>query len=146
MSSVNVLAALSLSITILGSAHAMSCAPREPLGAIVSASDHVFVAQIKASTLAPDKQAVEATFAVEEVLKGNPYQVTAIRARFSDGNYGAEGVQLSLENSDLSPGMHLLVFAAGIGPVLYGPCTYTTRLLRRDATLLQEARSIAGQR
>ena len=146
MSSSNVLAALCLSIAMLGSAHAMSCAPGEPVSAIVSASDHIFVAQIKTSTLTPDKQMVDATFTVEEVLKGSPNQVTAIRVRFSDYNYSTDGAQVSGGNSDLSPGMHLLVFATGIGPVLYGPCTYTTRLLRHDADLLQAARGITGQR
>ena len=146
MHSTSVLAALSLSIAMLGSAHAMSCAPGEPIGAIVSASDHIFVAQIRTSTLAVDKQMVDATFTVEEVLKGNPNQVTAIRARFSDYNYSTDGSQVSGGNADLSPGMHLLVFATGIGSVLYGPCTYTTRLLRHDADLLQATRSITGQR
>ena len=89
---------------------------------------------------------VDATFTVEEVLKGNPNQVTAIRARFSDYNYGTDGAQVSGGNSDLSPGTHLLVFATGVGPVLYGPCTHTTKLLRHDADLLQTTRGITGQR
>ena len=146
MSSSNVLAVLSLSIAMLGSAEAMSCAPGESVSAIVSASNHIFVAQIRTATLVADKQMVDATFTVEEVLKGDPNQVMAIRARFSDYNYSTDGPQISGGNSDLSPGMHLLVFATGIGPALYGPCTYTTRLLRHDADLLQATRAIAGKR
>ena len=146
MSSTTFFAAFFLSFAMLGSGHAMSCAPSEPVTAIVSASDHIFVAQIRTSTLAVDKQMVDATFTVEEVLKGNPNQVTAIQSRFSDYNYRTDGSQVSGGNSDLSPGMHLLVFAKGIGPVLYGPCAYSTRLLRHDDNFLQATRSITGQR
>jgi hypothetical protein len=147
MSSTNSLPAVSLSIAMLGSAHAMSCAPSDPVSAIVSASDHIFVAQIRTSTLAADRQMVDATFTVEEVLKGNPNQVKAIQTRFSDYNYNStDGSQVSGGNSELSPGMHLLVFAKGVGPVLYGLCTHTRRLVRHDDSLLQATRSIAGQR
>ena len=146
MHSANLLAALPLSFAMLGSAHAMSCAPRDPINAIIVASDHIFVAQIKTATLASDQQSVDATFTVEEVLKGNPDRVVAIRARFSDYNYSTAGAQLSGGNTELSPGMHLLVFATGIGPVLYGPCTYTTRLLKHDADLLQATRGITSQK
>lgn len=140
------ISALLMAIFALGTAHAMSCAPPESLSVVVSASEHIFVAQIKTSTLAANKQMIDATFTVEEILKGKPDQVAAIVARFSDYNYSTAGAQLPGGSSELSPGMRLLVFATGNGPALFGPCTYTTRLLRHNADLIQATRNITSQR
>ena len=146
MNTTHHLAALPLLLGVLTSAHAMSCAPNQPLTSLVSATDHVFVAQIKTATLSADKAMVEATFEVEEVLKGSAHQVSAVQARFSDYNYSADGSQISGGNAELSPGMHILVFATGTGPTLYGPCTHTTRLQKHDDEILRATRSATNSK
>ena len=140
------LLALPLLLGVLSSAHAMSCVPNQPLTSLVSATENVFVAQIKTATLSADKAMVEATFEVEEVLKGSANQVSSVQARFSDYNYSTDGALISGRNAELFPGMHVLVFATGTGPTLYGPCTHTIRLLRHDDEILRATRSAVNSK
>ena len=142
MSPIPTLVVLSLLLGELGAAHAMSCSPLPAMDKAISDAKHVFVAQVRTAALSADKRWVEATFDVEEVLKGDPNQVSQIRWEFNDYNYGAaDGALVSGSDSPLFPGMHLLVFTAGDGPALYGPCTRTKRLSRFNDPGLQAARS-----
>lgn len=146
MNALHHFAAVPLLLGAICSAHAMSCAPKEPLTSLVSASDHVFVAQIKTATLSADKAMVEATFEVEEILKGSAQKVSTIQAQFSDYNYSTDGPQVSGGNAELSPGMHVLVFATGTGPTLYGPCTNTMRLRKHNDEIIRATRSAVGSK
>ena len=147
MGPIKILSALSLLLGELGAAYAMSCSPPPPIGTAISDAKHVFVAQVRTAALSADKRWVEATFDVEEVLKGDPNQVPQIRWEFNDYNYGAaDGALISGSDSPLFPGMHLLVFTSGDGPALYGPCTRTKRLSRFNDPGLQAARSLVNSK
>lgn len=136
-----------LSVGLLAAALApawgMSCV-RQPLPSMVAEYDHIFVAQVKSATLMEGKTSVEATFEVETVLKGQPARVSGIRSAFSDGNYQSDGPQMALIPAELSPGMHLLVFAKGGGPAEFSACSATTRLQRKDDERLQAVRALLG--
>lgn len=133
-----------LSVGLLAAALApawgMSCA-RQPLSSLVSEYDHIFVAQVKTATLLADKTSIEAAFEVETVLKGQPQQVSGIRSPFSDYNYQTEGPLVAIIPAELSPGMHLLVFAKGSGPAEFSACSPTTRLQRKDDARIMAVRT-----
>lgn len=124
----------------LAPAWGMSCA-RQPLASMVQEYDHIFVAQVKAATLLDNKSSIDASFEVEAVFKGQPKQVGVIRSPFSDYNYQSDGPQIASIPAELSPGMHLLVFAKGNGPAEFSACSATTRLLRKDDARLAEVRN-----
>jgi hypothetical protein len=119
----------------------MSCF-RQPLPSMVAEYDHIFVAQVKSATLADDKRSIEATFEVETVLKGTPQEVSRIRSPFNDQNYKAEGPKIALIQPDVSPGMHLLVFAKGRGPAEFSGCSPTTRVLQQDDGRIEAVRQL----
>lgn len=122
----------------------MSCA-RQPLLSLVAEYDHIFVAQVKVATLLNDKTSIDASFEVETVLKGQPKQVSVIRSPFSDYNYQSDGPQIASIPAELSPGMHLLVFAKGNGPAEFSACSATVRLQRKDdATLAAVRNALSG--
>ena len=90
MKAFNRLGVLFILSAALGPACASMCAIRDQV-AVVNAYEHIFVAQLMSAALSPDKTAIEATFEVEEVLKGQLRQVQRIRATFSDDNYTTKG-------------------------------------------------------
>lgn len=119
----------------------MSCF-RQPLPSMVAEYDHIFVAQVKSARLMDDKRSIEATFEVETVLKGTPQEVSRIRSPFNDQNYKAEGPKIALIQPDLSPGMHLLVFAKGRAPAEFSGCSPTTRVQQEDDRQVEAVREL----
>lgn len=109
---------------------------------MVAEYDHIFVAQVKSASLADDKRSIDATFEVETVLKGKPQDVTRIRSPFNDQNYQTDGPKLALIQPDVSPGMHLLVFAKGRGPAEFSSCSPTTRLQQQDDGRIDAVRQL----
>jgi hypothetical protein len=135
------LMALLLMVSATGPVWAMSCA-RQPLPGRVADHEHIFVAQVTSARLVADKQAIEASFEVEEVLKGHPEQLQVIRSSFTDHNYATQGALIAMYQPDLAPGMHVLAFANGKGPVEFGACSATLRLQRYDDKILQDVRTL----
>jgi hypothetical protein len=134
----SLLVVLSLPLT----AHACSCPSNPRHGELVETSKHIFVAKIKAAALSPDGKWVDATFDAEEVIKGEPAKVPSIRTPFTESNYLLrQGVSMSCPDLQIAPGTRFFVFAKEDMPVLYGHCTPTQILHKRDDSRLPKKHS-----
>ena len=147
MKTYSFLGSLFLFLSLSAATYAASCPPSPTLTELVSSSTHVFVAQVASATLSADRKWIDATFHVEEALKGDPVKVPSVRATFTETNFDLpQDVYMSGGDLLISPGMHFLVFASEDGPVLYGLCTRTQVLRKRDDVLLRSIRSFVLQR
>lgn len=127
--------------------YACSCASPPPLSERLNSSKHVFVAQVRSSTLSADGKWIEATFEVEEPLKGDPRKVPSIKLQFTETNYRLpRGLNVSCPDLQISPGMHFLVFATDDAPALYAHCTNTLVLSKSDDGRVLDIRSIVHQK
>jgi len=112
---------------------ACSCLQLPPLSEQVLVSKHIFLAQVRSSSMSPDGKWIEGKLRVEEVFKGDPLKVSSIRTRFTEYNYGSPPDSWSTCNDLLiSPGMHVLVFANEDAPASYDQCTPTQMIRKRS--------------
>jgi hypothetical protein len=116
---------------LVNDAAALSCPPPVPMERKIAEAKSIFVGQVQVVNLIAEKNAIEATLSVVELLKGELAQAPPMRASIADYEKVYSGGVSTLGDAAILVGHRYLVFVSGDGPVEYHPCS-RTRWLRRS--------------